>query len=114
MELRTTPRATLSAGLDKETYVTTILESIRRYNERSTTMKTSLILSIDRRNDQETAMDVVTLAERYRNQGVVGIDLVSIPAYRASFSDRLNTDTSVSVATHLKAQYQCSRQLSRS
>lgn len=40
-------------------------------------MKANLILSIDRRNTSETAMQVVDLAHKYQSRGVVGIDLVS-------------------------------------
>lgn len=43
-------------------------------------MTTNLILSIDRRNDLDTAMSVVDLALQYRSQGVVGIDLCGDPA----------------------------------
>ena len=43
-------------------------------------MKTSLILSIDRRNTPSIAEEVVDLALVYRDQGVVGIDLCGDPA----------------------------------
>jgi adenosine deaminase len=43
-------------------------------------MKTNLILSIDRRNDPETAMQVIDLALAYRSKGVVGVDLCGDPA----------------------------------
>ena len=42
-------------------------------------MKTNLILSIDRRNDLPTALQVVDLAIKFREQGVVGIDLCGDP-----------------------------------
>ncbi|KAM3084498.1 hypothetical protein ACMFMF_001854 [Clarireedia jacksonii] len=79
LELRTTPRAIPSAGITKEVYLQTILSCIRDFNNSNSSMKTYLILSIDRRNDPETAMGVVDLAEKYRNQGVVGIDLCGDP-----------------------------------
>ena len=79
LELRTTPRPMVTAGLSKEAYVTTILGCISDFNKSSLTMKASLILSIDRRNDLETAIEVVHLANRYRHQGVVGVDLVGRP-----------------------------------
>jgi len=63
-------------------------------------MKTSLILSIDRRNELSTALEVVDLAIKYRKQGVVGIDLcgdpavgdISIfaPAFSLAHKERLN------------------------
>ena len=43
-------------------------------------MKANLILSIDRRNDLPTALSVVSLAQKYSSQGVVGIDLCGDPA----------------------------------
>jgi adenosine deaminase len=43
-------------------------------------MKTNLILSIDRRNDEATALEVVDLALKYRDRGVVGVDLCGDPA----------------------------------
>lgn len=113
LELRTTPRAIPSAGLDKEAYVTTILGCIRDFNKKSHTMTASLILSIDRRNDLETAMDVVRLASLYRDRGVVGIDLVKyidsalLPLIPV-------TDVHLSAVIHLKEQSHHSHQLSNS
>ena len=79
LELRTTPRAIASAGITKDSYVECILECITDHNAKSRSMKTYLILSIDRSNDLETANMVVDLAVEYRNQGVVGIDLCGNP-----------------------------------
>lgn len=79
LELRTTPRAIPSANITKDDYVKTILDCISKVNT-SSTMKTSLILSIDRRNDLPTALEVVDLATTFRSQGVVGIDLCGDPA----------------------------------
>lgn len=42
-------------------------------------MVTKLILSVDRRNSEEEALEVVDLALRYRAQGVVGVDLCGDP-----------------------------------
>ncbi|KAH8672515.1 hypothetical protein BGZ60DRAFT_280723 [Tricladium varicosporioides] len=79
LELRTTPRAIPSANITKDDYVKTILQCIQEFNRRSS-LKTYLILSIDRRNDEATAMKVVELAIAYRLDGVVGIDLCGDPA----------------------------------
>jgi adenosine deaminase len=68
-----------SANMTKDTYVQTILSCISTYNA-SNTMKTNLILSIDRRNDLPTALSVIDLALKYRSKGVVGIDLCGDPA----------------------------------
>jgi len=43
-------------------------------------MVTKLILSIDRRNTPQEALEVVDLALTYRDQGIVGIDLCGDPA----------------------------------
>lgn len=79
LEIRTAPRAIPSSNLSKDDYVQTVLSCISESNKTST-LKTNLILSIDRRNDLATAFDVVDLATKYRSQGVVGIDLSGDPA----------------------------------
>jgi len=77
LELRTTPRS--SALITKEEYISTILSCIDNFQRRNA-MPTYLILSIDRRNTPEQAMDVVDLAMRYQSRGVVGIDLCGDPS----------------------------------
>jgi adenosine deaminase len=79
LELRTTPRAIPSANITKDDYVQTILDCISKSNATSS-LKTNLILSIDRRNDLSTALQVVDLAIEFRDQGVVGVDLCGDPA----------------------------------
>lgn len=79
LELRTTPRAIPSEDLAKDGYISTILSCISAHNKTSR-MRANLILSIDRRNDLATALQVVDLAVKFRNQGVVGIDLCGDPA----------------------------------
>ncbi|KFY64150.1 hypothetical protein V496_03448 [Pseudogymnoascus sp. VKM F-4515 (FW-2607)] len=78
LELRTTPRLIKQAGISKEAYVQLVLSTISSFE--SPTMVTQLILSIDRRNSEEEASEVVDLALRYRDQGVVGVDLCGDPA----------------------------------
>lgn len=65
--------------MTKDDYVRTVLSCISASNKTST-LKTNLILSIDRRNDLTTALKVIDLATEYRSQGVVGIDLCGDPA----------------------------------
>jgi adenosine deaminase len=79
LELRTTPRAMTKAGLSKSQYVATILDAIKEFEAGDTTLRTRLILSIDRRNSLAEAMDVVALAREFRDRGVVGIDLCGDP-----------------------------------
>lgn len=78
LELRTTPRESLATGLTKEAYVETVLDALAEANTRGH-MPTYLILSIDRRNTKDQAMQVVELAIRYRSRGIVGIDLCGNP-----------------------------------
>ncbi|OBT66773.1 hypothetical protein VE03_04020 [Pseudogymnoascus sp. 23342-1-I1] len=78
LELRTTPRLIKQAGITKEAYVQLVLSTISSFE--SPTMVTKLILSIDRRNSEEEASEAVDLALRYRDQGVVGVDLCGDPA----------------------------------
>lgn len=77
LELRTTPRSAPSMSKDK--YVTTILSCIDNFPNRSD-MPTYLILSVDRRNTSEEAMEVIDLAIRYQSSGVVGVDLCGDPS----------------------------------
>lgn len=85
LELRTTPRALPAAGITKDRYVETILSCISDFNATSS-MRTNLILSIDRRNDPATALEVVDLARKYHSSSgsgsgiVVGVDLCGDPA----------------------------------
>lgn len=77
LELRTTPRS--SSSMSKEDYITTILSCIESFEGRNA-MPTFLILSVDRRNSPEEAMEVVDLALQYRSRGVVGVDLCGDPS----------------------------------
>lgn len=78
LELRTTPRAIPAAGITKDSYVQLVLSCISSF--KSSTMTTRLILSIDRRNSEEEALEVVDLALKYRSKGVVAVDLCGDPA----------------------------------
>lgn len=77
LELRTTPRS--SPSMSKEEYIATILSCIENF-EGGNAMPTYLILSIDRRNTPEEAMEVVNLAIQYRSKGVLGVDLCGDPS----------------------------------
>lgn len=77
LELRTTPRVMPLTGISRDDYVSNVLQSISDFNDKSQTMRTKLILSVDRRHDSSTAMEIVNLALKYQTKGVVGIDLVS-------------------------------------
>ncbi|KAI1414633.1 Metallo-dependent hydrolase [Hypoxylon sp. FL1857] len=79
LELRTTPRAMPSAGLDKAGYVSAVLHAISAAQREVPTLHTRLILSIDRRNTLEEAREAVALAKQFQDQGVVAIDLCGDP-----------------------------------
>lgn len=85
LELRTTPRAMPAAGLDKAGYVDAVLRAMKEEEEAAAVVesggriRTRLILSVDRRNTAEEAREVVALARRFRDRGVVGVDLCGDP-----------------------------------
>ena len=75
LELRTIPRP--SADLTKDEYVQAVLESISTAERRPAA--TYLILSVDRKNTAAEALETVELAIRYKDRGVVGVDLAGNP-----------------------------------
>lgn len=85
LELRTTPRGFDESGLTKAQYVEAVLESVHEYNVSSSSMKTYLILSIDRRDTPEKAKECVDLAIRYKYLGIVGVDLCGDPCVNQSY-----------------------------
>ncbi|CAH2071650.1 unnamed protein product [Thlaspi arvense] len=101
LELRTTPKRNDSIGMSKRSYMEAVLEGLRSVSEVDTDFVTEsnsqkirnacdgvrrkkiyvrLLLSIDRRETTESAMETVKLALEMRNVGVVvGIDLSGNP-----------------------------------
>jgi adenosine deaminase len=87
LELRTTPRAIPHARISKEKYVVIVSNAIHEFsssaqNKQDTgedKLHTRLILSIDRKNSLHEAMEVIALAAKYRDHGVVGVDLCGNP-----------------------------------
>jgi adenosine deaminase len=86
LELRTTPRAIPAENITKEEYINIVLQAIHDFEARlqktsdAGKLHTRLILSVDRKNTLEEALEVVNLALRYRHLGIVGIDLCGNPA----------------------------------
>jgi len=73
LELRSTPRKYDDTDLKtKDLYVQTVLSVI---NQPRDNIVVKLILSVDRRNTLEEAMETVDLAIKYKSQGVVAVDL---------------------------------------
>ncbi|KAF5024899.1 hypothetical protein F66182_3021 [Fusarium sp. NRRL 66182] len=79
-ELRTTPRST--SQLSAEQYIATLLKTIASFEAEHSQLHTRLILSVDRRHTPEQAASTLALALKYRNQGVVGLDLCGDPTAR--------------------------------
>ncbi|KAH0284213.1 Metallo-dependent hydrolase, partial [Aureobasidium sp. EXF-3399] len=91
VELRTTPRVIATAGINKEGYVSIVLDAMDDFaasqqnrldadaTGKEKKLHVKLILSIDRKNTLQEAMEVVALAAKYRDQGIVGIDLCGNP-----------------------------------
>jgi len=69
-----------AVGISKEDYVAIVLQAMSDYTLSNEILHAKLMLSIDRKNTLEEAFEVVQLALRYRNLGVVGIDLCGNPA----------------------------------
>lgn len=101
LELRTTPRLIKQVAITKEAYVQLVLSTISSF--KSPTMVTKLILSVDRRNSSEEALEVVDLALRYRDQGVVGVDLCGDPTkgdveiFRPAFAKAKENDLKITI-----------------
>lgn len=91
-EIRTTPKRRDEHELTKDGYVKAVLKGMREFEAQQATaqssglwtgscapLRTRLLLSIDRREGTEAAIETVQLAEKYRANGVVGIDLSGNP-----------------------------------
>ncbi|CAG8957082.1 hypothetical protein HYFRA_00009283 [Hymenoscyphus fraxineus] len=79
LELRTTPRAIPSTNITKDLYISTILSTLHAHNTTSP-MHSRLLISIDRRNTPAQAAEALALALKYRDRGVVGLDLCGDPS----------------------------------
>lgn len=106
LELRTTPKKNESKGMTKKSYMEAVVEGLRAVNAvdidfgqkldtgtpeissnrnsicepKKTKIYVRLLLSIDRRESADAAMETVKLALEMRKLGVVGIDLSGNPA----------------------------------
>jgi adenosine deaminase len=91
LELRTTPREFPETGLTKEAYVETVLSAIEEFNSNQSSMKTYLILSVDRRDTPEKAEACVDLALKYKHRGILGVDLCGNPVVNLSLRTLVKT-----------------------
>ncbi|CEO59433.1 hypothetical protein PMG11_04108 [Penicillium brasilianum] len=92
LELRTIPRASPTSNITRETYLTTILDTIAQFHSKDK-MSVYLILALDRGNTTPTeAMEIIDLAIANKARGVVGVDLCGNPTkgdvtiYRDAFA----------------------------
>lgn len=75
VELRTRPRSFQNGTIPASSYVEAILEVMKKYDDK---ICSRLILSIDRTQTLEEAMETLKLAEKYRSH-IVGLDLSGNP-----------------------------------
>ncbi|GJP49174.1 hypothetical protein CLOM_g8418 [Closterium sp. NIES-68] len=100
LELRTTPKSNPGAGMSKQSYIEAVLAGLLPFMRAETAwldarnkhqgppssaasgmpIVVRLVLSIDRRESTQGALDTVRLAVQLRSQGVVGIDLSGNPS----------------------------------
>ncbi|OKP06489.1 Adenosine deaminase-like protein [Penicillium subrubescens] len=92
LELRTIPRASPSSNITRETYLTTILDTIAAFPSKNK-ISVFLILALDRGNTSPTeALEIIDLAIANKARGVVGVDLCGNPTqgdvtiYRDAFA----------------------------
>ncbi|KAL4419191.1 hypothetical protein ABPG77_007781 [Micractinium sp. CCAP 211/92] len=82
-ELRTTPKARPEHGMTKESYLDAVFRGISEYystSRRTQDIQVQLLLSIDRRQSAEEALDTARLAVALRGEGVCGLDLSGNPS----------------------------------
>jgi adenosine deaminase len=80
LELRTTPKTNPLTKMSKEDYIEAVLEAMNETMARSQhRIIAKLILSINRAQSLEEAIDTVQLALRFKHKGVVGIDFSGNP-----------------------------------
>ncbi|CAG8490950.1 2135_t:CDS:2 [Scutellospora calospora] len=79
LELRSNPRKNDENGMTKDSYVRTVTSIIQKFPHSECDIIVRLILSINRRSTLEEAMEILNLAIKYKEFGVVGVDLCGDP-----------------------------------
>ncbi|KAL4854539.1 Adenosine deaminase-like protein [Chlorella vulgaris] len=82
-ELRTTPKRLPKHGMTKESYMSAVFQGIDDYyaaSSRAHDIQVRLLLSIDRRQSTDEALETARLAVQLRDKGVVGLDLSGNPS----------------------------------
>ncbi|EFN56962.1 hypothetical protein CHLNCDRAFT_143540 [Chlorella variabilis] len=82
-EIRTTPKARPEHCMAKDSYLDAVFRGIADYyaaSRRAQDIQVRLLLSIDRRQSAEEAMETARLAVGLKEEGVVGLDLSGNPS----------------------------------
>jgi adenosine deaminase len=80
IEVRTTPRQ--NENMSREVYLDAVLKEVEKYPRE----KCALIVSLDRRMDNDTMLEIVRIAVKLKKEGrrVVGMDLCGTPTVSTS------------------------------
>ncbi|GMH33909.1 hypothetical protein BSKO_01743 [Bryopsis sp. KO-2023] len=81
MELRSTPKCCVATGMTKRSYVEAMLAGRKDFFRSNPTsgVVVKFILSINRSESQESALETVVIADEFRGDNIVGIDLSGNP-----------------------------------
>ncbi|PVG04039.1 Metallo-dependent hydrolase [Serendipita vermifera] len=101
LEIRTTPRQ--NENMSREVYLDAVLKEVEKYPRE----QCALIVSLDRRMDNEAMLEIVNIAVKLKQQGrrVVGIDLCGTPTvgdpheFLSAF--KLATDSGLRLTLHI-------------
>jgi len=78
LEIRTTPRAIPGTPMNKRSYIETVLSTIKEVAPKHDIV-VGLIVSINRGENSDEAMETAKLALEFHSKGVVGLDLCGNP-----------------------------------
>ncbi|CAG8751309.1 5241_t:CDS:2 [Acaulospora morrowiae] len=92
LELRSTPRKNENNGMTSESYVKAIISVIQKFPSSECNIIVRLILSVNRKDTLESAMETVDLAIKYKKAGVVGVDLCNDPTVGEHLKSRAEFD----------------------
>ena len=77
LELRSTPRS--YPNLSKEDYIQSVLKGISSAKEVCPGIHVSFIATMDRASPYQDNVETLTLAQRYKESGIVGVDIAGNP-----------------------------------
>jgi len=79
LELRSTPRENAKTHMTKTGYIETTLAVVEKMNKEDLDIVVNLLVSINRAQSKEAAMENIKLAAQYYGKGVAGIDFSGNP-----------------------------------